>query len=63
MIEEKDFFESREDYLGINIAVSKNAAQKYKKVKYVIDCLSIIQRIFQNFKIHVPLSSFLLGLG
>ena len=59
MIEEKDFFESREDYLGINIAVSKNASLKYKKVKYIIDCLSMIQRIFQNFKIYVPLNNFL----
>ena len=59
MIDEKDFFSSREDYLGISVAVSKNASKSYSKVKYVIDCLTMIQRVFQNFRINVPLSEFL----
>jgi len=55
MINEKDFFDSRQDFLGVNVAISKNASQNYKRVKHVIDCLSIIQEKFRNFKINILL--------
>lgn len=59
MIDEKDFFDSRQNYMGISVAVSKNAAASFSKVKYIIDCLTMIQRIFQNFRISIPLSDLL----
>lgn len=59
MIDEKDFFDSRQDFLGVSVSVSKHAAENHKRVKYVIDCLTMIQRIFQNFKINISLGDIL----
>ena len=50
------FFDSRENYLGIDVYVSKGAAADYEKTHELVQSLYRTKEVFKNFKITLPLS-------
>ena len=56
------FFDSKENYLGIDVYVSKGAAADYEKTRELVQALYRIKEVFRKFRITLPLSDLFKSL-
>ena len=56
------FFDSKENYLGIDVYVSKGAAADYEKTRELVQALYRVKEVFRKFRITLPISDLFKSL-